>query len=443
MREQDLARIAFVTARFSDLQGLRTAALGAAVVISVVASTMAPTDFGDPLTQIVLPVQNATYALAIGLNGYYSRCFGRVPATGHHRRNSRPSWDLAAGAAPYAIMLGMSVDFLKGFFYPGGVSYGAVAVAGFSAWIVWRDWPHRVHHVIAVFAGAVGIAISSSIPIAHRVFGNPLDPIVASHLVLTYALLGLGVFAVGLLDHRLLAAAMAPTSSPPLRAPDRAMSRFRAAFAGGCLAVIATFLAIAGWPQDAAGLYLTFYVGTSVVAVAVLVIYMVVVLSSNFRTFDADLAERREARLLAQMAGIRSEKPSPETEVPPRLLGVPHFESLGHFVLPFAVACGAVIDIGTRGSGLPSLLALALAASHLRIALRDWPSRKHYLLGALAASISAIHFMFVTEPRILDWTVWFLILTCGAMLVEGLLDLRLARTARLDNFSKEHHADAI
>ena len=141
--EQDLARIAFVTRRFAELQGLRTAALGAAVVISVVASTMAPTDFGDPLTQIVLPVQNATYALAIGLNGYYSRCFGRVPLPGHLRGNSRPSWDLAAGAAPYAIMLGMSVDFLKGFFYPGGVSYGAVVVAAFSAWIVWRDWPYR------------------------------------------------------------------------------------------------------------------------------------------------------------------------------------------------------------------------------------------------------------------------------------------------------------
>ena len=129
--------------------------------------------------------------------------------------------------------------------------------------------------------------------------------------------------------------------------------------------------------------------------------------------------------------------------MPPRLLGVPHFESLGHFVLPFAVACGAVIDIGTRGSGVPSLLALALAASHLRIAVRDWPSRKHYLLGALAASISAIHFMFVTEPRILDWTVWFLILTCGAMLVEGLRDLRLARDRGEEHDSKEHHADAI
>ena len=55
-------------------------------------------------------------------------------------------------------------------------------------------------------------------------------------------------------------------------------------------------------------------------------------------------------------------------------------------------------------------------------------ARKHYLLGTLAASISAVHFMFVSGPRVFDWAVWFVILVCGAMVVEGLLDLRSTRS---------------
>jgi hypothetical protein len=121
---------------------------------------------------------------------------------------------------------------------------------------------------------------------------------------------------------------------------------------------------------------------------------------------------------------------------------VPPFDLAGHLLLPIAMACGALLDITLRGSGVPSLLALALAASHLRIALRDWPSRKHYLLGTLAASISAVHFMFVPQHQALDWTIWFLILVCAAMCVEGLLDYRLTRSTGPD-FSRERHADAI
>ena len=171
---------------------------------------------------------------------------------------------------------------------------------------------------------------------------------------------------------------------------------------------------------------MSLYVGTSIGMVTVGGIYMIAINIRNFRAANGDAALRREAMLLAQMAGIRSEKPREEIEIPSRLPNVPMFDALGHFVLPFAVACGALVDIGTRGSGFPSLLALALAASHLRIATRDWPSRKHYLLGTLAATISAVHFMFVSGPRVFDWAVWFVILVCAAMLVEGLLDWRLA-----------------
>lgn len=50
--------------------------------------------------------------------------------------------------------------------------------------------------------------------------------------------------------------------------------------------------------------------------------------------------------------------------------------------------------------------------------------------------------MFVPQQQALDWSIWFLILVCAAMLVEGLLDYRLTRPPGTD-FSREHHADAI
>ena len=58
---------------------------------------------------------------------------------------------------------------------------------------------------------------------------------------------------------------------------------------------------------------------------------------------------------------------------------------------------------------------------------------------------STIYYTAFVEPpgTVLDWTVWFLILMCTAMLVEGLLDLHVARTGGEEHFSKEHHADAI
>jgi len=114
---------------------------------------------------------------------------------------------------------------------------------------------------------------------------------------------------------------------------------------------------------------------------------------------------------------------------------------VGHLILPVAIACGALADLSLRGSGVPSLLAVGLAASHLWIALRDWTTRKYYLLGAVAASISAVQSLVSPEP-VLAWTVWFIILISAAMLVEGLLDIRLAHSED-EQFSKEHHADAI
>lgn len=65
--------------------------------------------------------------------------------------------------------------------------------------------------------------------------------------------------------------------------------------------------------------------------------------------------------------------------------------------------------------------------------------RKHYLLGTLAAATSAVHFMVVSQARVFDWAIWFVILVSAAMLIEGLLDLRVA-AQRDDDLFKESHA---
>ncbi len=397
--EQDLARIAFVTRRFEDLQGLRSAWLGAALVVFAVAGTILPAGYADPFFFIAMPAQNAMFSLNIMLNGYYERWFGRVPANSRspHSR-ARSQWDQAAVSLGL-VLLAMQIDLFKSLFYPGGVSFGAVALASYSAWILWRDWPHRMHHILGVAAGVAGLVISSSVPVSSRTIGQQLDPAVAELYALTYAIFGLGLLAVGLLDHRLLAQAMARSTTFRHTTPDRSASRLRVSVSAASLLITASYLLFAGWPTDAVGMYMSLYLGITAGMVVFGAGYMAVTGIRNYRTVERNRIARTEARLLSQMASIRGEKPRPEIEVPARLVEVPHFDSLGHFVLPFAIACGAMVDTATRGAGVPSLLALAFAASHLRIALRDWPSRRYYLLGAVAGSISAVHFMFVTPSN--------------------------------------------
>ena len=136
----------------------------------------------------------------------------------------------------------------------GGISLGAAALVASSLWIVWRDWPHRLHHVIGACAGLVGIVVSSSVAVTHREFGTPLDPVVADVYALTYAILGLGFLAVGLLDHRLLACRWLGARPAVAQRPIESASRLRASVAGMCLLITLSYLTLAGWPDGSNGL---------------------------------------------------------------------------------------------------------------------------------------------------------------------------------------------
>ena len=187
----------------------------------------------------------------------------------------------------------------------------------------------------------------------HREFGTPLEPVVADVYALTYAILGLGFLAVGLLDHRLLAVSMAGRSARRRAMPDQSASRLRASVAGMCLLITLSYLTLAGWPAEPIVLYMSLYIGTSVGMVTV---------GAHLHGRDRDQefpgCQRRGRRAEGGEASgpdgaDSAEQPREEIEIPSRLPDVPTFDLLGHFLLPFAVACGALVDVGTRGSGVP------------------------------------------------------------------------------------------
>jgi hypothetical protein len=435
----DLARIAFVTRRFSELQGLQSVCLGTILIAGVLSWSLLPDEIRDPFQQIAFPAVMCTgFIMWIAL--YYRRWFGRVPPlTSVPGAGSGDAREILY-VSPLPLALG--ADMVKGLMYPGGPSLAAAGLAVYSLWILVRDGSHRPHYVIGLAAGIAGIFVTWAAPFSFRV-GRSLDPAVALPYVLTYAVMGAALVVVGLLDHRLLAAAMGQGHARGAwaSAPDPATSRLRAVLAATCLVAILAYIALFGWPGEAQYIYWAIYFAV----LAVMIVGQrraLKKLRAEQRRAAAERQSAREDRLAAKVAAMRGEVLEVEIEPPSSIRPGPPFDLAGHLLLPIAMACGALLDITLRGSGVPSLLALALAASHLRISLRDWPSRKHYLLGTMAASISAVHFMFVPRHQALDWTLWFLILVCAAMCVEGLLDYRLTRSTGPD-FSRERHADAI
>ena len=437
-----LERIVFVTRRFGELRGLVCASAGALLILGVVVWSLLPADTRNVFQNVAFFSAIGTMLATSAAESYYDRWYGQAPLLPPSPGDDLPVKPDTVGGL--IVQSAVMIDALRGLIYPGGGSITAAAVVAYSIWVLLRDWRYRPYYIFSLAAGAVGLVLTWAVPMGLRLESH-LNSAVAVPYVLNYALIGIALVTTGLLDHRLLARAMRPAQDMADTAPvepDRFASRVRATAAGTSLLVVLVYLAIGGWPEQSRWLYFALYFTL-----------MAVLLTSQFRSLqkmkalirraEAERARMRDEHLAAKVAALRGQL-STRFEIEPatRLLP-PTYDPAGHLALPIAMAAGALADVMLRGSGTPSLLALGLAVSHLRIAIRDWPSRKYYLLGTLAASISAIHFMFVSQPQVLDWTVWFLILTSSAMLVEGLLDLRLARSGGEEHFSKEHHADAI
>ena len=449
-----LQRIAFVTSRYAELQGLKFVILGAGILLSVLTWGLLPDGSRHFFQQMNMQLFFWVIVGGIWADRYYSRWFGNVPLVPAPRFAffHAVSADASQSAVPvgrpenvgaWVIYMALMIEAVKGIVYPGGVSLVAAAVTGYSAWVLVQDGARRLQYVLGLAAGAAGLALTWAVPASLRFPGPPETALVLPYAQ-TYGILGVALIAVGLLDHRLLVTSMASAASSAAgrsSAPDPVLSRFRAIAAAASLVVMVVHLALAGWPRHPLYIYwsLTMVWMLLLVGAQQLDLWK---LTAERRRMDDERKRAREERLVAKVKALRGETVKVEIEGPPPRRRLPPFDLVGHLILPLAIACGALADISLRGSGVPSLLALGLAASHLRIALRDWTTRKYYLLGTVAASLSALH-SIVSPGDGVAWIVGFIIFVSAAMLVEGLLDLRLARWEDAQ-FSKEHHhADAI
>ena len=91
--------------------------------------------------------------------------------------------------------------------------------------------------------------------------------------------------------------------------------------------------------------------------------------------------------------------------------------------LLFIVALAAAAESAIGPQGITGL-ALAIGGTSAWVAVRDWPYRGHYWIGAVA-SVVAILVMTPADPeRSLTILVFA---TCAALTLEGLFDLFVAR----------------
>jgi hypothetical protein len=439
-----IERIAFVTRRFADLQGLRSVLLGVLLLVAVMTASLLPLDSFNPFSHFGGVLGAWFGGNFVLLEAYYNRRFGRVPLISWNRFAlfyALPASD-AAGASsqsdqrnrplvrpeaygPLLVMCALAIESMKSVYYPGGLSLAALALAAHSTWVLVQDWRFRPYHVVGVAAGAIGMGLTLATSMTVRLY-TPLPHDIAVAYGQTYALVGFALIVVGLLDHRLLWQGMSRADAPATDTPDRDLSVIRIVLSATCLSVIVGYLAIAGWPAEPLYLYMAFLIAVTVVMI-VCVRRRVAWMRAEAQIAAAARDRLRAERLEARVAALRGEIRPIVEDAPGQIVPLSRFDTLGYLVLPIAIAGGALVDIALRGAGLPSLFAAAIAASHLHIAWRDWPSRRHYLLGALAASSSAVHSAFVPADRTFDWFVWFLILTSAASLVEGVRDYPLSK----------------
>ena len=195
MDQQRLERIRLLSSRFHELQGLRVALAGTAIIIAV----------GGYLIAAPVPTNNgAMIALAVsfvlmlpgmwGLNRYYATTFGRqVWRPGRFTRWFLPAYFLVAW------LLNASIPSI-----PAGAPTVATVVV-VSVWVAIRDWPWRVYYLAAPLAVAVAFSFTAS-------GGGVLNP----HLTLAVIFLTMGAafVPIGMLDHMLLVKLMKEARAP-------------------------------------------------------------------------------------------------------------------------------------------------------------------------------------------------------------------------------------
>lgn len=396
-RIEDIPRIAFVTQRFHELQGLTLVVLGAGLILTpVMAHAMYLSNF-----YVTTPLQAVNFANVLFAPTFalmprlYRQTFGDVLGT---------AWQRMAGGMPIFLWaMGSLADIQVQAGRPTP-SFAALAVAAYSIWIVAKDWPWRIHHLVPAAAGVTAAVITAGAPpLVDRL--GPVDPMRSEAYLLSFTILGLGLVTAGLFDHWLLASSLKPRSTP-VSGAARALARTES---GGFRAAVAALACLA------AGTVL-WGVAPKFVPVALPLAIMLGFVASQMAL----------ALFQISKAVIRG---TPAAAAPPVVTVQAGPDSL---VWMFAMALAAALET-LIGPGGVALLAVTMGGASVWVAIRDWPYRGHYLIGALASVVAVLAAARVDPARSLTIVVFA---TSAALTLEGLLDHFVAmRYRRLDGAS--------
>lgn len=405
MDSDDVRRIAFVTRRFGELQGLVTVAEGAGLLVGALLAQYAivwaeasllPLIAGTASAGVVGPYFTQAYRESFGAVAPQRR-WGRMPLM------------------LLVVQVGLAADFLLG--GSRGPSIGACAVILYSALVVVRDAPWRTHYLVPLVAGGVGVSLSTAVPAASLQFQwlEPFDPARGQGFVLAYAVIGLGVLVAGALDHHLLVEALSPQSGVDARtvalAPPFGKRDAVARAANGPLrALLSASVAVA------TGLAIESRHLMPVIWMTLFLVFMLVFpMAISIDTYKGRMRQR-PPRSLTSMVGAAD------------------------VVSLCSIGAAATLDLFI-GPGRVSLLALAFAGACLWVVVRDWPLRPHYLLGCVTALFSAWQFPGVaTAADTMGWAARFLFLASASLAVEGVFDYWVSKRVRAHGGV---HADAV
>lgn len=377
----DIERIQFVTQRFTELEGLIPAAFGASLIIGTLIAHAVGHSPGREPGRLVLTMVCSMAWVSSQLQGLYRRTFGDVVAAIRRTPFSAVSTVL--------VMFGVMADMYLPHSINPHPSLAAIALTLSSIWIVLRDGRWRVHHLVAVAAGIAAIAVTGTVPSAdHWSF----DPAGSAAYLLAYSLIGLGILAAGLLDHHLLASTLRPARLGRAREPEHTADP-----AGGGLTrvVVATMFSVAG-----AGSLWALSVRASPLMLPLLLILPV--------GFTLLLINRLPVERRFHKLDIGTDT----------------------LVIIFVFALAATLDGALLPRVAPGTLAVAIGLASAWIARRDWPHRKHYLIGTAASAAVVVLGMRVDPARALAILV---LATAGAIAGEAWIDWwqagRLSRPA--------------
>ena len=203
MDQQRLERIRLLSSRFHELQGLRVALAGIAIVIAV----------GGYLLVAPVPTNNgalialATSVVLMGpgmwwLNRYYAATFGRQVW-----KPGRFTWLFLPAYFVVASLLHASIPSI-----PAGAPTAAIVVVA-SVWVAIRDWPWRAYYLAAPVAVAIAFSFTAS-------GGGVLNPYLT--LAVLFLAIGACFVPIGMLDHILLVKLMNEAPAPePATAVNR------------------------------------------------------------------------------------------------------------------------------------------------------------------------------------------------------------------------------